>query len=353
MKKYKLLAFSYWLLAFSFLFFSACKKETVVRKLTPAFYHWKTDLKLTATEINYLAALKVKKLYLRFFDVDWDFDKKKPIPLAPLNIQTALPKHLEIIPTVFITNRTLLHLEEKDIPNLCEKIKTKIFETSQQLLNNIISEVQFDCDWSGQTKTKYFQLLKCLKEQLKKEKIEISSTIRLHQVKFFQRTGVPPVDRGILMFYNMGDLNDINIENSILDLKIAKQYLHNFKNYPLDLDIALPVFAWGVLIRDNKMIKLINNLNAEALVDTTRFLKLSEHHYQLKKSTYLQAYYLYKGDIIRLEDVAVDKLEKAINLLKNEINNKTITLSFYHLDSLVIKRYPFEDLENVCKIWKE
>ena len=338
-----------WILAFGCLFFfSSCKKETVSKKLTPAFYHWKTDLKLGKTETDYLQSLKVKKLYLRFFDVDWDFEKRKAVPLATLNIKTAPPKYLEIIPTVFITNRTLLHLNESQMPWLCDKISTKIFETLQQLPNNQIAEVQFDCDWSGQTKSKYFHLLECLGEKFNPKQIQLSATIRLHQIKFFQRTGVPPVARGILMFYNMGDLNDVHTENSILDLDIAKQYLHNFKKYPLDLDIALPVFSWGVLIRNDRMIKLINNLSAVALADTSRFLKLSPHHYQVIKSTYLQGYYLYKGDLIRLEDVAIEKLEKAISILKNKINNNTITLAFYHLDTLVIQRYPFEVLENLC-----
>ncbi len=37
--------------------------------------------------------------------------------------------------------------------------------------------------------------------------LPLSSTIRLHQIKYRERTGVPPVERGMLMFYNMGQFS--------------------------------------------------------------------------------------------------------------------------------------------------
>ena len=150
------------------------------------------------------------------------------------------------------------------------------------------------------------------------------------------------------MFYNMGNVEDTEIGNSILDLSIGKQYLNNVRNYPLALDIALPIFSWGVLVREGKMIKLINNLQASDLNDDLRFLKIDETHFEVIKSTYLQGYYLYKGDIVRLERATIDLLQESADLLSSVFTDSDLTIIFYHLDSIVINNYSDEALEDIC-----
>ena len=216
-------------------------------------------------------------------------------------------------------------------------------------------EIQIDCDWSGTTKEKYFKLLSFLRKKIASKKIKLSSTIRLHQIKFFKKTGVPPVDRGMLMFYNVGEVADISTQNSILDLEIAKQYLENFDNYPLQLDLALPIFSWGVLFRDGKMIKLISGLREAELSDSTRFVNSSASRilnfgstFEVKKSTYLDGRYLYEGDQIRLESVRLEVLEETAQLLKEHLFNEDLTISFYHLDTTTIKHFQYEKLQDIC-----
>jgi len=150
------------------------------------------------------------------------------------------------------------------------------------------------------------------------------------------------------MFYNMGNVEDVNAENSILDLSIAKQYLGNFEKYPLSIDVALPIFSWGVLIREGKMIKLINNLQASDLQDNLRFLKIDENHFEIIKSTYLQGYYLYKGDVLRIEGAPIKLLQQSAELLNSVVSNSELMVIFYHLDSIAINNYPHETLEDIC-----
>ena len=45
----------------------------------------------------------------------------------------------------------------------------------------------------------------------------MSATIRLHQVKYRADTGVPPVDRGMLMAYNLLPPDQAGERSSILD----------------------------------------------------------------------------------------------------------------------------------------
>ena len=177
---------------------------------------------------------------------------------------------LELIPTIFITNRTLLHLPTAKIDTLAARIVARTKALMKQLPDARIQEIQLDCDWTQKTKVSYFSLLEKIQAFCGAD-VQLSATIRLHQLKFANRTGIPPVDRGMLMFYNMGDLERWESANSILDNSIASQYLDARNTYPLDLDIALPIFAWGVLYRKGRMTKLINNLEAKQLADTSRF----------------------------------------------------------------------------------
>lgn len=327
--------------------FLQCQKAP--RQIEPTFYHWQTHLSLSNTEISYLEQLRVKRLYTKFFDVDWDANRQQAIPLALIDIQPSGLKQFQIIPTIFITNRTLLNSKTNNISTLAKKIVSKIQELYEPLQDRPLIEIQLDCDWTLKTKDKYFDLIEQIKKETEPINIVLSATIRLHQVKFFEKTGVPPVQKGMLMFYNMGDVSDIDMQNSILDMNIAEQYFNNFDRYPLHLDVALPIFAWGVLMRDYQMIKLINNLRATDLTDSTRFIKIDENLFQVIKNTYLDGYYLYKDDKIRLEQVSLEELEMAAERLDAHISNRNLSLAFYHLDTTVIKHYPYETLERICQ----
>ena len=70
----------------------------------------------------------MKKLYVKFFDVDWDFNQKEPIAKASLIKKDHFPKDFIITPTVFITNRTLIHLPKDKIADLADKIIQKVNE---------------------------------------------------------------------------------------------------------------------------------------------------------------------------------------------------------------------------------
>jgi hypothetical protein len=211
--------------------------------------------------------------------------------------------------------------------------------------------VQLDCDWTISTRVVYFHFLAALRARLP-QGVALSATLRLHQYRYPDRTGIPPVDRVMLMFYNMGQLDDPDEPNSILNLAAAQPYLDGAPPYPVPLDVALPVFRWGVLYRDGRMTKLIHDLTADELAaDTARFVYVApgtRHQpsvppgqggstrgrsevtngapgrqrseagghahspsYEVKKNTYLHGYYLYPGDRIRTEAVTPALLRDA------------------------------------------
>ncbi|HFB99585.1 MAG TPA: hypothetical protein ENJ53_02160 [Phaeodactylibacter sp.] len=361
---------------------ASCAISPKEKEISPAFYHWKTHFSPTEIEKNYLQNFAVKKIYVKFFDVDWNGKASEPLPVAEVILDRMSWGNIEIVPTIFITNRSLKNYPLDKMEILAKHIFDKIKDLSagHDFMKKNINEIQIDCDWSGLTKEKYFRLLYFFKKEITQarandfgKKIKLSATIRLHQVKYFERTGVPPVDRGMLMFYNVDEVKDWETRNSILDIDVAKQYFYNFEKYPLDLDVALPIFSWGVLFRDGEMVKLMPHLRAENLADTTYFSPIfpkqlspisasetpssgsttfkNKTYFEVQKSTYLDGKYLYKGDKIRLEMVTIATLKKAAQLLKSKIANSEITVSFYHLDTNTIKYYPYEKLQEVIDIF--
>lgn len=295
-------------------------------------------------------------MYVKFFDVVWNQNLQEAIPTAVLQISDEFNNSpidsLDIIPTIFIINKVFQQCPSNQLNELAIQSWAKI---KTILPSKPFQEIQFDCDWTLSTRDAYFQFLKYFGQQISTN-TKLSATIRLHQYRYPEKTGIPPVNKGMLMFYNMGDLQDWEEDNSILNLEKSRPYLQN-KAYSLPLDLALPLFRWGVLFREEKMIKLINGLEENRLADTTFFEHLSFENssegtsrHRVKKSTYLDGYYLYKDDLLRLESVTPNNLQKAAKLLQTVVNNDTTWLSFYHLDKPLLEAYDYESLEECLEI---
>lgn len=324
------------------IFLIGCKKQN--RSVSAAFYHWKTHFQPSDFEKNYCQKLHIPKVYVRLFDVDWKEASRIPYPLAVSD--SLAHSSFEIVPTIFITNRTFVQMADYQIDTLAQLVLKKISSYTEG--GQPFKEIQIDCDWTETSQKRFFNFLKALKRL---SQMKISATIRLHQVKFKDKTGIPPVDEGVLMAYNMGNLDDVRTQNSILDIAVLKSYISNLKNYPLKLHIALPIFSWGVVLRDGEVVKLIHNLDKNTLVnntlDTTVLKAKSDIKFEILKNTYLNGYYLYKDDEIRIENVPLSILEEAADILAQNSAERDLTVIFYHLDSVSLQRYRYEDLEHI------
>jgi hypothetical protein len=311
-----------------------------------AFYHWETELELDSLESSYLSHLSASRLYVKFFDVDWNAQRQAAVPLANLQVQE-WKNEVAIIPTVFITNRTLQKVGTVELDDLAKRIWTKIQVLATDLA---IQEIQMDCDWSESTQEAYFSFLEHLKNLLP-DSVQLSVTLRLHQYRYPEMTGVPPVDRAMLMCYNVGEVRKWEEENSILRTSAVKPYLE-VNTYALPLDFALPLFRWGVLFRHGEMIKLIDGLQASDLADTTYFRQTAPQRYELVKSTYLQGYYLYRGDQLRLESVGVKTLQETARLLAEiKRSEGPFYVAFYRLDAQLLETFTYAELEDILARW--
>lgn len=325
------------------IFILSCNDNKQSRQVEPAFYYWKSDFRMTGFEKHQLDTLQIKTLYIKFFDVDWDDATQEALPKAKISFNDSTYKSFAIIPTVFITNECIQKIDSLQMPALAEKINTLIAQIvlTAQLVN--IQEIQFDCDWTAATKEKYFLLLGSFKKL--QPITPISATIRLHQIKFMGKTGVPPVDRGLLMCYNMGNLKNIATKNSIIETEELKKYTASLTTYPLSLDVALPLFNWKVLFRKNVFVGLLENLPDHALNKT--FTSQKDNRFEILQDTLLYGYDLKKGDVLRDEQSDYTEILSAAGEITKRLKNTQLRVSLYHLDSLILKKYSTHELETV------
>lgn len=316
------------------LILSACTTHTDTSKTAVSFYYWRTVFKLTANERYTLAQNGVSKLYVRYFDVA--LQKGKPVPLSAITFDEP-PGAQYIIPVIYIRNEVMLQ-PALDIDDLVDKVLSYIRQINSR--HNIASdEIQIDCDWTLNSKEVYFKFIDLLKEKSNKK---LSATIRLHQVKYFRNTGVPAVDRGVLMYYNMGRIASDSL-NSIYDRETAKLYTASLKSYPLPLDIALPVFTWGIHIRNNTVIGLLNKVDESNFRDDNHFEMKQPPFFEVHDNIVKMGYYFEKGDRIKIESVQPNDLEEMIEDLSGAMTTQPGELIFYDLDNFNLKHYQHEN----------
>lgn len=327
------------------------------RVVFPAFYHWQTTLDISPTERNYIDALGCKKLYVKLLDIGRDQVSGEIKPYALL--EASAPGKiagLEIVPVVFITNEVFQYTAPDDIGWLAGKINDVLLALKKTPGIGPVNEIQFDCDWTPSTREVYFLFLQTIRGRLP-ENIQISATIRLHQYKFPEQTGVPPADRGMLMFYNTGDIDRQDAPNSIFNSSDAKKYLGGAPpNYALPLDVALPLFSWGLVYRNGELWKIIPEIAEETLSDESRFLKSPQvlpdqpGYYEVKNGTFLSGHYLRPGDALRVETISQPLLIQAARLASGVDLAEHTTVAYFHLDTSTIRRYPVPLLDSVCRM---
>lgn len=280
------------------------------------------------------------------FDVDWDEAGGTFIPVGKIVFISKPPRSLTYTPVVYIVNKTLQKTTPGAIGDLAIKILIQV-QYITQLQNITFNELQLDCDWTETTREKYFHLLSVLKEALGKHHQLLSATIRLHQVKYASITGIPPVNKGMLMYYNMGKLGTSPGPNSIFNAEDASRYVDYIDKYPLPLDAALPAILWGIHIRENKIVNLLNNLSLQDFKNNRNFSRLDSLQVRADSSTFFKGLYFKKNDIIKMEEINPDLCLKAAKQLRSHLPKALRTVAIFQLDSLMTTRYEEKNLEKI------
>jgi hypothetical protein len=122
------------------------------------------------------------------------------------------------------------------------------------------------------------------------------------------------------------------------------------KQYPLPLDVALPVFSWTLIYREGEFWKIINGIPPD-LQDTTRFQRQlpDTSQLQVKKGTFLAGHYLRPGDRLRVETMSADGLQEAAKLAARVDLAPDLTLAFFYLDTTLIRHFSPKLMHTVCQ----
>jgi hypothetical protein len=357
---------SYYFITFIILLTSLSCNNNKKAEVERSYYFWKNQSYLEEDERNFLKQHHIQKLYTKILDVDWN-DVYGAVPVSEndlndlnqdLNYYNSL--HLNIVPVVFITNKTFERIDTSQLSLLALRIVRKClpaydsvdvkYENNRyyfpvaHLLNP--SELQFDCDWTSTTSKKYFLFLEDVKKLLP-DTTAVSATIRLHQFKYASKTGVPPVDRGMLMLYNLNDPKKYESINSIFDYDKANAYFTSGKKYKLSLDVVLPAFSWGLIFRNQQFYQIENNLSDSDLNQLTFLQKESNSFYRVKADTVFNDLFLRFGDEIKPEEISIDDLNKAVELAHKAINSNKYSVALFDLTEKEVKKYKPDEIDKI------
>ncbi len=333
-RKYGLVSQVVWLL---FLLPVSCTHTSPAQRGHGAYF-WKTTLQLTPQLRQFLQDGAAQRLFVKFADVGVHPSTGEIEPYALLHVADTAHLHgLDIVPCFFITNEVFQRATDAGSTAwLAERLVESLSSVGGQLGKNAQdwAAIQIDCDWTATTRRAYFGFLNQLRQLL--PRTEIQATIRLHQYRDPEHTGVPPVQRGTLMCYNTGEIGDENTENSIFSLQDAAQYTAK-ADYPIPLDLALPMFRWALVFRDGALWRIVPEPDDTALFDRQKF-EQEGRFFKVKQATFFGGNYLAPGDRVKLETIEPATLAQARPYFQQLRLAPDATLLLYHLDSAAVAR---------------
>ena len=324
--------------------FNSCENKQ--REVIPSIYHWKQTFILTESEKSKLAENNIHKIYVRYFDIKL-MNGKDILPVSSIKFEDKIDTNLVLIPVVYIENDIFAKLQKRGLDTLARKLVNRIRDIESKNGLNSYQEIQIDCDWTAGTKDAYFNFLILIKSMIGDAKL--SCTLRLHQFKYAQKTGIPPVDEVTLMYYNMSRVQDMKTYNSILDNTEGEKYIKGAIEYPLHINIALPLFSWGVLFQNGSLSALLPGLNDADLINMGAKLITGNQSYRFEKDTLLQDKFIRKGDILRLEEITFKELKRAAEICVSIVpkDQNSINITFYHLDSVQLHSYDVHQFKKI------
>lgn len=311
------------------------------------FYYWKTQYSRDTLIEKVQQKLHANLLYTRIMDIDFNDTGIQAVPVSPITFADPIPENQDIVPVVLINQRIFSELDSLQIRGLAGKIVPLVETKIKQAGKKHFDELQIDCDWTAASRDKFFYLLDYLQTLPALQHVTVSSTLRLRQVKDAGANGIPPVNKVTLMCYNMGNLQKFGNHNSILNLDDLKTYLQGtIANYPIKMDIALPLFERYVVFRNNNCIGVSKYIEKSDIQNPQLFTQNPGTALYILNQDLPKAN-LKKGDVLRYEQVTKEDLIQTAKYLNKELKDKEQHIIFDHLDQNILAKYPDADLKEI------
>ncbi|MDE6019365.1 MAG: hypothetical protein K2G85_11215 [Muribaculaceae bacterium] len=314
-------------------------------------YYWRTVFSLNEYEKEFLKKHNVKKLYIKFFDVDNEWRSQngdRIIPEATIQFKDSVPSGVNIVPTIYITTSAMEAMQLKE-DVYAEKILKRINAMCRR--NGIqFKELQLDCDWTKHTQKYFYKLCDEIKQLLDSTQ-SLSSTIRLHQLT----QSPPPVDKGVLMVYNTGNLMEMTTDNSIFSRKDIAPYLRDnrLSDYPLPLDVAYPAYGWSLVFQPGKdkyyFFRIMRRTDFSSYPQLT---KVNKNTYEATADINFSPDNKYEDNVyekyrIRVERPTAKEILEVKKLIEQQLGDKPHSNILYHLDESQLSNYSDNEINKI------
>lgn len=331
---------------------SSCHNSSSNSQKTNSIYYWRTTFTLNDSERKFLREHDVTKIYMRFFDVDYSYSEgygSGVIPNATIQFVDSVPNNIDVVPTIYITTQAMDEIQTNE-EEYAEKIIKRVNAICKR--NNIdFIELQLDCDWTKGTRKPFFDLCEAIKNQLDSTKI-LSSTIRLHQLT----QSPPPVDKGVLMVYNTGNLMEITTQNSIFSRKDIEPYLkdNRLRDYSLPLDVAYPTYGWSLVFHHSND----DTYRFDRIMRRTDFSSypqlnaIDKNIYEATANFNLSADneywdWVYIRYLIKVERPTAKELIEVKKMIDRHLADKPHNNILYHLDETQLSNYTDNEISKI------
>lgn len=290
----------------------------------PAVCRWRNTTALDGPEQAAISTHRLQRVYHKVLDIDWNGRHgAHPVSVVPVT-KDMYPAGIEIIPAIYITERTFRELDDTDTDTLASQLRKKLRKECAADIHGLL----LDCDWTATTRDRFFRLAGLLRDSLR---IPIISTIRLHQYAHPARTGVPPVDRGLLMPYNIGSVKEPAETHSIFDPEKAKAYFQGKEPYPLPLDIVLPAFSWAAQFRKGRFMGVVQETMLNEALERGLLAGDPDGAMQVVREDNDHLPALHLGDVLRVERMTPARINAATRLAQRARNSDTLAVAFFEL----------------------
>ena len=337
----------------SFMALGSCQDKAVLTgEENNGIYYWRTTFSLNDYEKGFLKKHNVKKLYIKFFDVvEKETNSKKEdyiVPEATIQFKDSALVGVDIVPVIYITNSAMEAMQIKE-DMYAEKILKRVNAMCRK--NGIeFNELQLDCDWTKSTRKPFFRLCDEIRQLLDSTKT-LSSTIRLHQLT----QTPPPVDKGVLMVYNTGNLMEMTTDNSIFSRKDIEPYLRDNRlaNYQLPLDVAYPAYGWSLVFHPGEdkyyFYRIMRRTDFSAY---PQLRKIDKNTYEATADINFapDSKYgdnIYKKYRIRVERPDAKEILEVKKLIEEQLANKPHNNILYHLDESQLSHYSDNEINKI------
>lgn len=334
------------------IFLMSCNKDSLqTNDRNNSIYYWRTNFTLSDAEKDFMHKHDITKMYVRFFDVDYDYssdDGEKTVPKATIRFIDSVPNGIEIIPTIYITTVAMERMQIKE-EEYAEKILKRVKAICLQ--NKIeFKEIQLDCDWTKSTQKHFYRLCEAVKQHMDYTQC-LSSTIRLHQLI----QSPPPVDKGVLMVYNTGNLMEMTTDNSIFSYRDIEPYLRDnrLSDYPLPLDVAYPTYGWSVVYHPGQEKYYFDRIMRRTDFSSYPQLKSIGHNiYEATSDVDFSnnANYwdrIYERYRVRVERPDAKEILRVKGLVDAQLKGKNHSNILYHLDEKQLNHYSDNEIYEI------